>query len=250
MTIVGTGDAPGVPAQRDGNDVVAAFDRAIPVRDGHVFQPFYWPDADYYYFYPASQIAVYSAADDSLVDVLEAPCAGLDVATRDDEGNLYVSNWVFSVAAAELEEDGQQNCAVRIPAGETAIDADWTRSLSEITGGRPTAALRYVGDGVYTLAVFHEELTETGEATTADAFGLGANWKLWTVNLDDMTGAPVEGIERMAGGYYSFTFDGRTFVLLPDADYLNTEVYELLADGSAVLRFSAQGWIYQFVKIR
>ncbi|PTL84461.1 MxcI [Vitiosangium sp. GDMCC 1.1324] len=250
MEISGVADAPGLAAERDGLVVKAGFDRSTAVRDGYSFQPFYWTDSSFYRFSPGSQIAVYSNADDRLVKLLDAPCPGLDMATRDENGNLYFSNWVFSAAAPVLEEGAPDTCAVRVKAGELAVDESWTHRLSEIVGGRQIAGFRYLSNQVGIVAVLHDEQMNIDENTTPSAITSGSNWRLWRVNLETGTGAPIEGLGGIAGGYYAFVLDGRTFLLLPSADYAKTTVYELGVTGAAEPRFETLGWAYQLVKLR
>lgn len=250
MEITGTADAPGLEKARGDLQVRAGYDRAIVARDGYVFHAFYWTDANYYRFDAGSQIAVYDAATGDLVDLLDAPCPGLDVATVDESGNIYFSNWVFSAAAPVLDESAPATCAVRIPAGELAIDDTWTRSLNDLVEGRQTAAFRYLGDGLGLVAALDaDRITITEETLPGEITG-GSNWRLWLVNLETGTGTPVDGLGHMAGGYYSFTIDGRTLLLLPAADYSRTTVYELTADGKAAALFETAGWAYQMTKIR
>ncbi|WP_224243539.1 MxcI [Hyalangium gracile] len=250
MRISGTAEAPGLLATRDGLVVKAGYDRSTAVRGDYSFQPFYWTDSRFYRFSQLSQIAVYSNADDSLVKLIDAPCPGLDMATQDEAGHLYFSNWVFSTAAPVLSEDGPDNCAVRIKAGELALDASWTRKLSDIVGGRQTVGFRYLANGVGLVAVLHSEDMTIDDKTEPTAVTGGSHWRLWRVNVEAGTGQPVEGLGRFAGGYYAFRLDGRTFLLLPSADYAKTTVYELGVQGAAEPRFETLGWAYQLVKLR
>lgn len=250
MQISGVADAPGLARERSGLVVKSGYDRSMVVRDGYSFQPFYWTDGTYYDFSPSSQIAVYSNTDDSLVKLIDAPCPGLDVATQDEAGNLYFSNWVFSAAAPVLEEDAPDTCVVRIKKGELDLDAGWTKSLSAMVGNRQTAAFRYLGENVGVVAVFHDENVTINDDTEPSVITSGNHWKLWRVNLETQAAAPVGGLDFIAGGYYAFRIEGRTFLLLPTADYAKTAVWELGVDGAAVKRFETLGWAYQFVKVR
>ncbi|OJH39527.1 MxcI [Cystobacter ferrugineus] len=250
MQISGALDAQGLASEREGLVVKSSYDRARVVRDGFSFQPFYWTDGTYYDFLPGSQIAVYSNADDSLVKLIDAPCPGLDVATQDEAGNIYFSNWVFSAAAPVLEDSAPDTCVVRIKAGEQVLDSAWTRSLSALVGNRQTAAYRYLANGVGIVAVFHAENVVINNETEPSVITSGNHWKLWRVNLDAGTAAPVEGLDFIAGGYYAFRIEGRTFLLLPTSDYARTSIWELGVDGAAVKRFETLGWAYQLVKVR
>jgi hypothetical protein len=250
FVIRGTASTPGLATSQGPLQVRAAWDRGIAVRGGEVFQPFYWTDADYYRFHRTSQIAIYAQATNTLVGLVDAPCPGLDAVTRDEAGNLYFSNWVFPVAGALLDDSAPETCAVRIKAGERVLDAAWTRSFSQLVGGRQTAAFRYLANGVGTVAVLHDEELTPAERADPRAVANGSRWRLWRVDLNANTAAPVEGLDWMGGGYYAFNLSGRTFLLLPSADYAKTTVYELPATGAAVRRFETTGWAYQFIQVR
>lgn len=247
LEIEGELDISGPPAERDGLVLRAGFDRALGVRDGRLFSTLYWSDDVYYEFAPTSQIAVLDPASDEVRALLEAPCPGLDVATQDEQGNLYFSNWVFSIAGPLFDEAAPKNCMVQIPAGSETIDEGATRDLSELVEGRQTAAFRYVADGVALLAVFYDDRL-TADVLPANAANT-PNWRLYRVNTDQWTAEPIEGLDFFSGGYYSFRLDGRTFVLLPSADYATTTAYEIGAEGPAEERFSVTGWVYQMADL-
>lgn len=240
----------GLDATRDGLRVISAFDRGIAVRDDAVFHPYYWTDDNYYAFAPTSTIAVFSADEGSLVDLLEAPCPGLDFVTSDEEGNLYFSNWVLSAAYPVLEASAAPSCAVRIKRGERTIDEGWTRNLSELVEGRQTAAFRYLGENRAIVAALHTERIQLTAGTDPSEISQASNWRLWQLDLSEGIGAPVDGLGWMAGGYYAFQLGGKTLLLLPSENYETTTVYELRADGEAVERFTVPGWAYQLVEIR
>ncbi|WP_437753773.1 MxcI [Sorangium sp. So ce1389] len=247
LELGGTLEIAGPPPERDGLTLRASLDRGIGVREGRVMTPFYWSDDDYYRFSPVSQVAVIDSEGDKVRAVLDVPCPGLDVATEDEEGNLYFSNWVLTVPETLFEEDAPASCMVRVAAGSETIDESWGLDLSELTGGRPTAAFRYMSDGVALVAVFYSERlgVDTVPATAART----PNWRLWRVDMNRRSAEPVEGLDFVSGGYYSFRIDGRTLVLVPAADYSSTTAYEIGPTGPAQPRFSVPGWAFQLVQL-
>ena len=108
--------------------------------------------------------------------------------------------------------------------------------------------LRYVGGGRALADIFHaERATITGD-TDPSELGTSSNWRLWTVDLAAGTGAPIEGLDFKPGGYNDVHVAGRTFILMPSADYASTTGYELV-DGAAVRRFEIQGSSYHMVEL-
>lgn len=146
MAIEGTETTDAVEAEKDGYNVFRAFNRGTVVRDNFVFQPYHWRDGDFYNFADTSKIVVYNTDDNSVENVIEAPCPGLDVGTRDAAGNVYFTSWVNAPAAPviEGEEETHSLCAVRIKAGETTLDEEWTQDLADMTGGRVVLSLIHI----------------------------------------------------------------------------------------------------------
>jgi hypothetical protein len=68
------------------------------------------------------------------------------------------------------------------------------------------------------------------------------------VDLETGNGAPIEGLDFKPGGYNDVHVGGRSFILMPSADYARTTGYELV-DGSAVRRFEIQGSSYHMVEL-
>lgn len=64
--------------------------------EGPVMQPFFYKDEDWFEFAPVSKIAVYDPVTHEETKVIEAPCAGLAVPSKDEAGNTYFSTWDYS----------------------------------------------------------------------------------------------------------------------------------------------------------
>lgn len=225
--------------------------RGMVVRGDVAFQSFYWAGPDFYEYAPNSKILVYDTETDEIKNVIEAPCPGLGVGTEDEEGNVYFTNWVGPSAAPVIEGESEapSPCAVRIDAGETTLNEDWTRDLTEMTDGRQVTAMRMLEGSTAIAAVLDEEKVDADSETDPQKITYANNWELWRLDLEEGTGSKVPGIGHIAGGYYAFRLDGRMVVTLPDADYGSTTGYEVSVDGEATKLFDANGWVYQMVEI-
>ncbi len=244
LTIDGEMTISGLAPTRDGLLLRASFDRGAAVRGGTVFHTHFWSDEDYIRYAPISQIAVIDSANDRVKALLDAPCPGLDVATEDDAGNIYLSNWLFSVSAQIVDPSAPRNCIVKIPRGQETLDAAFTKDLTEVTDGRPSAAFRHLSGNYAIFAALHPEAVDTSsDVAPADQTA----WRLWRVNMDTWTAEPVPGLDYFSGGYYSFKVGGRSIVLLPTDDYSSTSCYELGVEGEPLFRFRVSGWAYQLV---
>ena len=221
---------------------VSFADRAVVIREGLLYQTVHWADdPDLADFAPSSAILVFDTETDTLVDTIDAPCPGLDTATQDDEGNLYFSNWVFSVGA-HVVFDEPENCIVRIPAGSDEIDDTWTVSFSTLAEGREGAAARYLSGDTAVIAVFHDEDVEIGEDSNPREVIGGANWSAQYLDLNTQTATLISGIERNSGAFYSAQVADRSFVLVPGILYDSTTVYEVRPGQEAVELFELVGW--------
>jgi hypothetical protein len=247
MTTVGKLAISNLARKQGNNELWASYDRGVAVRDGKAFQPFYWANFDFYTFHPSSQIAVIDTARDAVASMIDAPCPGLDVATRDDQGNIYIGPWTFSQLLRLSDPAQPENCVIKIPAGGETFDPTWTRSFSSLTGGREAGALRNIGNGVALLSVLDPALVPP--STPARQLAGLSIWRLWRVDLASWTGAPIDGLEPFDGGYYAFLVDGKAVVLLPYEDYSKTQAFEIPPAGAAIPRFKTLGWAYQLVDL-
>ncbi|MGC3996702.1 MAG: hypothetical protein QM767_03885 [Anaeromyxobacter sp.] len=237
-----------LPASRDG--LARRRGYASEVRDGIIFQPYYYADDSYHAYTGVSPIAVIDAAAEEYLDVLDAPCPHLHITSRDEAGNLYFSNGQGSIAAAVLDEEHPRNCMVRVKAGEQALDASFTTTFAALTDGREGSNLFYIGDGLAFMNVYHAERDDLGPDTTFGDVDYSASYHLWTVDLDTMQAAPMAGVGYGGGQYTAFRVDDRVFVLMPAADYSTTAVYEIDATGTATHRFDVEGWAFKLMKVR
>lgn len=220
------------------------------VRGDKLFRMYTWYDwANFEWSSKPQMLGVYDVENDQLVELVEqTDCPSLYGApSLDEEGNIYFSNFVWSPMEA-LVLDGPASCARRVPAGQESFDEDWTLTYTDITDGREAGVLRYIGDGAALLDVFHDERAEITAETDPATLGRSANWRLWSIDLEAKTGAPLEGIDFKPAGYSDVEIDGRTFLLLPSADYASTTAYEI-SGGEAVKAFEMQGASYNMVEL-
>jgi len=218
-------------------------DRAAVLRDGRLYQPLYWTDDSYFVFSPDSRIVVTDVATDQVVDVLEAPCPGLDYATIGEDATLYFSSWVYAAGGALLL-DQPATCVFEVPAsGEPSV----AFPFASVTDGRQGAALRYVAGGRGLMSVLHGERATAGAA--AHEFTFADNWRFWSYDFATGEAAPIESMSWNAGAEYSFDIGGRTLMLVAAADYSATTVYEIGADLNPRPIFDTQGWAVRLFEI-
>jgi hypothetical protein len=222
--------------------------RGSVIREGKLYHTYYWTDENFERYQPDSRIAVYDVVTDQLLDVIEAPCPGLDVATRDAEGNLYFSSWT-GLPGLSLVLGEPTSCAVKIPAGSEVIDPSWTVNWPELTEGRHGAALRYQGDGYGLVSIFHHERVQFDSASDAFALIGTENWQTWRVDLAARSARPLEGIAANSGAIYAEPIGSSVFALVPTQDYQSSQIYQVDGEQAQPL-FSTRGWATRLFQLR
>lgn len=249
LAIRGAVEAPEIARERDGLSVSAANFEGLAVRADGVSWPYFWHDADWYEFHQSSQIGIYGA-DGALDTLLDAPCPALNIATADEQGNLYFTGMVDTIAYQLLEAGSSlERCAVRVNAGEHAIAEGWPRRFEELTEGRPSGRFYYLKDGVGILTVFHEE---RATVDPADAFGsiFADHWGLWLVDLDAWRAEPIEGWGFGSSNVFFSRVGARTFLHRVSADFSETKIYEITTAGGVTLQLTVPGYATAVAQVR
>lgn len=84
---------------------------------------------------------------DEVIDVLEAPCPGLDFATRDESVNLCFSSLVFAPRGAALLEQ-PATCVVKIASGASEVEKLFDVAEQRTARRRATLPGKWPGDHV------------------------------------------------------------------------------------------------------
>jgi hypothetical protein len=214
-------------------------DRSAVVRDGLFYHPIYFADDTFFEYAPESRIVVVDTASDEVVDILDAPCPGLDYATKLDNGDLYFSTWVFAPAGAAVI-DGPATCVVKVPADKPR-SVELAFQVKDVTGGREGGAFRYLGDGRALLSVLHDdEAAEKGE-TDLEGVGYGPYWRFWSFDTNAQSATLLEEFGWNGGAAYSASARGHEYMLVPAGDYTSTEVYDLSTEALPRV-LETQGW--------
>jgi len=222
------------------------------VRDGLLFRTFDWANYDEARYSTDFRLAVYDVETDQLVGLVEetrCPVPG-NLVHQDEAGNIYFSNWIWPVAGT-LMRGAPETCVLRINAGETRFDPDWSLRYEDIAGGRRGAMFTYLKDGQALISAFYDERTGFDEETDPWSYVGSSNWKIWSVDLTTNSGVPLEGLDFNGGAYTPVQFDDRVFLMVPGGEEQSyaTQLYEVI-DGRAEPYVKLPGWSYQFVKLR
>lgn len=220
------------------------------VRGDRMYITLGWADWTTFQWSDEVYLAVYNTQTDELIDLVqETRCPSLNNRpSRDEDGNLYFANWIWSVGPTLLS-DGPVNCVLRVNAGEDTFDPDWQLSYPDVSGGRQGAMFSYLKDGTGLMSVFYDERVEITDTTVSNELLSTDNWRMWTVNTDGSAAALLEGLDWNSGAISTFHVDDRSFLFVPTADWGLVQVYEV-TDGEAVHSFDVEGWSYQFARLK
>lgn len=249
---------PWLALEQDGLRLFANYNRTYFSFDEVVRRPFSYHDEDWFLWSDDSYIVSYDPKTHDEESVLEVPCPGLDAITKDEDGNLYYSNWEYAALHA-LVGTGAAPCVARLtPQGE--LDADFQPDLRSWTDGRPFMNFQYLRGGKAIAAVLHDELFGddfdfaaelSDQAAFWEAYGL--NYRLWMFDLNAETAEPVRGLPDgdIPPSYTLNQIDGRAFLMLEATDFSKTTVYEIGLDGEATEQFEVRGGSsYQWIRVR
>jgi hypothetical protein len=215
-------------------------------------QAVHYHDDDWYDFGSLSHIVSYDPETLEESTIIDVPCPGLSLATRDEAGNTYFSTWDVPITGILGKEEAP--CVAKL--GPDASKAE-TLDFRTQTGGRFVNNFRYVGGGKAIASVLHHE--ELGVDDPADLqeedlgklWESGKFWQLWVFDLNDDSAKPISGIDVEIGSGSQFSvLDGRTFIFLPYDDWQRSKGYELTEDGKAIERFDTLGDVFKWVRVR
>ncbi len=106
------------------------------VRGNRLYRSVFWKDWDAFSSSKEQYIATFDVEGDKRVSLTaEQRCPALNSRVeKDEDGNLYFSNWVYNVIET-LQQGAPKSCALRLNAGSDALDPSWTLNYAELTEG-------------------------------------------------------------------------------------------------------------------
>jgi hypothetical protein len=222
------------------------------LRDGLLFRTIDWANYDENTYIHEFLLAIYDVEADEIVDLVEetrCPVPG-NLVHMDERGNIYFSNWVWPVESVILR-GAPDTCVLRINAGDTEFDQDWTLRYQDVTDDHHGAMFTYLGNGQALVAAFYDERTSYDDETAPWSYVGSNNWRVWSVDLDSQTGRVLEGLDFNGGAFTPARLDGRSYLLVPGGAEVSwaTQLYEVV-NGRAEPRMKLPGWSYQIVQVR
>lgn len=203
---------------------------SVTVRDDRLFVTAVWEDDSR--FAASSRVISIDIGTDEIVGVHDEPrCQQLAIHSADSEGTVYYSPYAHSSASRHVLGDdyGTRACALRIVPAGTELDEAWEVDLSELADGRPAGEFILASDDVGYFRAFYNDEVGASREDWEDKQGVpGYRWWRWEIGEDHAEEVPDQPLTVEAAHY---AVDGKTYVGNPSADWSETTITELRADG-------------------
>lgn len=181
---------------------------------------------------------------------VDTRCGGITTAFVNGGGDAYFVSSGLAAAAYRLERLGTKPCSLRIGAGADAFDPDYLVHLDDLTAGALAGEPVPGGTDSVFLRVFDENLaTVASDSFTWSLTGQSAwHWWRWTPGTNDA--AQVSDLPPSTADVLWFEVDGRVFGSETTADYAETTLIELTAEGGPRRSLTAPGFLHGVARIR
>jgi len=201
---------------------------------------------------PGSMLVHLDPDTDEVTYQSDPRCTSMLLTMTTDAGDTYFFSDMFNTFARRGygPENGFNDCALRLKAGERSFDPDWELDINSRTGGASSVAVAAGGDSKVWLQVLDEEAADL--PTPAD-YGTVQSENAWQWHLLDVEsdGPAVKNEERplSSSGAIGMNVDGRAFTTFGDAASTETTLLELTPDGF-VERAQYPGIVDEIVRVR
>jgi hypothetical protein len=177
-------------------------------------------------------------------------CGGITQPVTTASGDTYLASSALAGAAHRLGRLPMKPCVLRVPAGETTLDAQYLEELDTLTGmdisGEPIPA----GGNALFLRAFDESLaTVADDSATYDLTGQSAwRWMRWDVATNNVEA--IASLDPSTSDVLWFQLDGHVYGTETTADYSETTLIDLTAEGGPKRELTAPGFLHGVARIR
>lgn len=195
-------------------------------------------------------VAIDTTTDQVTSFTTDNRCGGITTGFEVGNGDFYLVSSALAGAAYKLGRLTTEPCALRIRAGETAIDASYVLQLDTLTSGALAGEPVSGGGNQIFLRVFDEAKAEIpAEPATWDVTGQLA-WDWWSWNVSTGTASKVEGLPASTADVIWFQVDGHTYGAQTTEDYKMTTLIDLSTTGGPTTAITAPGFMHGVARIR
>lgn len=188
---------------------------------------------------------------DALADFeTDSRCGGVTQPIFTPEGDAYLISSALAGAAFRLGRLSTEPCALRIRKDERSFDPDYEQKLGALTAGAVAGEPVPGANGGVFLRVFDESLAQVDDDfATYELTGQAAwRWARFVPGTDELT--VLDGLEPSTSDVLWFQIDDRVYGTETTADYSETTLLELTAEGGPRRALTAPGFLHNAARIR
>jgi hypothetical protein len=181
---------------------------------------------------------------------VDARCGGITTPVETSSGDVYFVSSALAAATHRLGRLSTPPCALRVRAEDAAFDADYFEHLEELTGSALAGEPVPGGGNSIFLRTFDEDVGNVPDgAFTWELTGqLAWRWVRWTPGTGELS--PVDALEPSTSDVRWFRVDGKVYGTETTADYSETTLIELTAEGGPRRALTAPGFLHGVARIR
>ncbi|MEM9694154.1 MAG: hypothetical protein AAGA56_16515, partial [Myxococcota bacterium] len=161
-----------------------------------------------------------------------------------EDGTVYVTSDNAYVLPRFNSDQAPSSCVLRILPDADTFDSEWIIRIRDLTDGRDATGFRYIGEGIATLFVFHDDLLPSGIGDDLRSYYSSLSSRWWRIDLNAQQAAPIEGLPDVVSGsgISSQPDSSSVWLALPTEFPADSNRYiEVGADGAIQERFRFQG---------
>jgi hypothetical protein len=177
-------------------------------------------------------------------------CGGITQPITMASDDTYLVSSALAGAAHKLGRLPTKPCALRIRAGATGFDAQYSEELALLTGADVAGEPIPAGGNAIFLRVFDESLaTIAADSASYELTGQSAwRWIRWDVATNDVE--VVASLDPSTSDVLWFQLDGHVYGTETTEDYSETTLIDLTADGGPKRELTLPGFLHGITKIR
>jgi hypothetical protein len=246
MTIEGTVELP----ETARNGYLSLYGYTPHRRDGELVFSVGWFDWENDRVLPETGLVVLDTRSDSARLEVDDRCGGITTSVETESGDAYFLSSALAGATHRVGRLSTEPCALRVRAGESEFDADYHARLEDITGvrisGEPIPA---GGDAVF-LRALDEDLASVEPDTASWEITGQTAWRWLRWDIGEETVEELTELEPSTSDVLWFDVDGRVFGTETKADYSETTLIELTAEGGPRRALTAPGFLHGVARVR
>lgn len=200
---------------------------------------------------PETGLVVLDTATDRVLRVdVDTRCGGVTWPVAGASGETYLVSSALAGAAHRLGRLSTAPCALRIPADESEIDPNYFMPLGGITPSDLVGEPMPANGGGVLLRAFDDALAGAeAPAATWELTGQAA-WRWWRWDPAANTAAAITELPPSTADVLWFQADGRVWGTETTADYSETTLIDLSAEGGPRRGLTVPGFLHGITRVR